>query len=298
MFSYVRSRTLVLLAASSFPCTVFAQSLPAAEQASVQTGPRSLTNEAPRTPSALSSATTPPAAVTILAGTHVMMILRSPLRTTSGTEGSGIYLDVLYPVIQDNRVVIPAHTQVQGIVDGNQRPGHVQRTAEFRFRFTSLIFPNSNTVSIDGALQSIPGSRSTRVQREDKTLRTVDQAEKVVPPAAVGAVGGAIIGSTTRFGIGKFVGAGLGAGLGLGGALLKRGDAIGLPVGTSVEMLLQSPLPLDSDQAAFNAHYVPPPEVQLRTPNSNETEQEKPRRSRPRQRMSPWSLPGVMFQHD
>src|SRR5207342_3033075 len=50
--------------------------------------------------------TTAPSTVTIPAGTRVMMVLKSPLHTTSGTAGSGLYLETLYPVIQDNGVVI------------------------------------------------------------------------------------------------------------------------------------------------------------------------------------------------
>jgi hypothetical protein len=89
----------------------------------------------------------------------------------------------------------------------------------------------------------------------------VDQTEKVVIPTAAGAVGGAIIGSARHSGIGKFVGGGLGAALGLGAVLLKRGDEINLVRGTNLEMVLQSPLSLDADQAAVNARYVPPREV-------------------------------------
>src|SRR5262245_55242638 len=73
---------------------------------------------------------TAPSTVTIPAGTRVLMVLKSPLHTTSGTAGSGIYLETLFPLIQDNRVVVPAHTQVQGVVEGNRRPGHLERTSE------------------------------------------------------------------------------------------------------------------------------------------------------------------------
>ncbi len=88
--------------------------------------------------------TTAPSTVTIPAGTRVLMVLKSPLHTTSGTAGSGLYLETLYPVVQGNGVVIPARTQVQGVVELNERPGHLKRTSEFRFRFTTLIFPNNS----------------------------------------------------------------------------------------------------------------------------------------------------------
>jgi len=202
--------------------------------------------------------TTAPSTVTIPAGTRVLMVLKSPLHTTSGTAGSGLYLETLYPVVEGNRVVIPAHTQVQGVVEADKRPGHVNRVSEFRFRFTTLIFPNNFVAPIDGVLQSIPGAKNIRTHDKDGTLKPVDQAEKVVTPAAASAVGGAIIGAHRGFGIGLLPGAGLGAALGLGTVLLKRGDEINLPRGMNVEMILQAPLALEQAQVAENARYVGP----------------------------------------
>jgi hypothetical protein len=205
--------------------------------------------------------TTAPSTVTIPAGTRVLMVLMSPLHTTSGTAGSGIYLQTLYPVVQGNGVVIPAHTQVQGVVEADERPGHLKRTSEFRFRFTNLIFPNNLVVPINGVLQSIPGAKNIRTRSNDRTLEPVDQTEKVITPAAASAVGGAIIGAHRGFGIGLFPGAGLGAALGLGAVLLKRGDEISLPRGTNVEMVLQAPFSLEQAQVSANARYVRPPQA-------------------------------------
>jgi hypothetical protein len=190
-----------------------------------------------------------------------MMVLKSPLHTTSGTAGSGLYLETLFPVVQSNGVVIPAHTQVQGVVESDERPGHLKRASEFRFRFTTLVFPNNVVVPISGVLQSIPGARNIRTRSDDKTLEPVDQTEKVITPTAASAVGGAIIGSHRSFGIGLLPGAGLGAALGLGAVLLKRGDEINLPQGSMVEMVLQSPFSLEQAQMAANARYVRPPQA-------------------------------------
>src|SRR6476620_6589496 len=132
-----------------------------------------------------------PSTVTIPAGTRVLMVLKSPLHTTSGTAGSGLYLETLYPVVQGNGVVIPARTLVQGVVESDERPGHLKRTSEFRFRFTTMIFPNNLVVPINGALQSIPGARNIRTRSSDRTLEPVDQAEKVITPTAASSVGGA-----------------------------------------------------------------------------------------------------------
>jgi hypothetical protein len=213
--------------------------------------PRPLRTMAPQV-----ATTTVPSTVTIPAGTRVMMVLKSPLHSTSGTAGSGLYLETLFPVVQENGVVIPARTYVQGIVEANERPGHLKRTSEFRFRFTTLIFPNNHVVPIKGVLQSIPGAKNSRSPDKDGTLQSVDQTEKVLIPAAAGAVGGGVLGSHRAFGIGLLPGAGLGVGLGLGAVLLKRGDDIDLARGTNIEMVLVAPFTLQQAQLEQNARYV------------------------------------------
>jgi type IV secretion system protein VirB10 len=226
--------------------------------------------------------TTYPSTVTIPAGTRVLMVLKSPLHTTSGTAGSGLYLETLYPVVQGNGVVIPARAQVQGVVESDERPGHLKRTSELRFRFTTLIFPNNVVVPINGVLQSIPGARNIRTRSNDRTLEPVNQTEKVITPVAASSVGGAIIGSNRHFGIGLLPGAGLGAGLGLVAILLKRGDEIYLPQGTWVEMVLQAPFSLEQAQMAANARYVRPSQALNDKPQAVNVDEGAKRRRRQR----------------
>jgi len=259
-----------------------AQGLPWLDELSAQTAV--VQNESPDQTSLLQTmapqvaTTTAPSTVTIPAGTRVLMVLKSPLHTTSGTAGSGLYLETLYPVVQSNGVVIPAHTQVQGVVEADERPGHLKRTSEFRFHFTTLIFPNNLVMPINGVLQSIPGAKNIRTRSDDRTLEPVDQTEKVVTPVATSTVGGAIIGSHRAFGIGLWPGAGLGAALGLGAVLLKRGDEISLPQGTNVEMVLQSPFTLDQSQMAANARYVHPSQAMSYVPQPANVESGMKRR--------------------
>jgi hypothetical protein len=255
-------KSSLLLATVMLAKLASAQGLPWLDEPSAQTAvaQNESTNQTPllQTMAPQVATTTAPSTVTIPAGTRVLMVLKSPLHTTSGTAGSGLYLETLYPVVQGNAVVIPARTLVQGVVESDERPGHLKRTSEFRFHFTTMIFPNNLVVPINGVLQSIPGARNIRTRSSDRTLEPVDQAEKVITPTAASAVGGAIIGSHRSFGIGLLPGAGLGAALGQGAVLLKRGDEIILPRGTSDEMVLQSPFNLEQSQITQNARYVRP----------------------------------------
>ncbi len=156
--------------------------------------------------------------------------------------GSGVYLETAFPVVANNRVVIPEHTRVMGVVADERRPGRVKGRSQMRLRFTQMILPDNRGLSIVGQLQSLPGSNSNRAVDKEGTLEPVDQIDADVYTVAGGAIGGGIIGSVGHFGIGTGRGALLGGGLGLAKVLFTRGDEISLPVGTRVEMVLQRPL--------------------------------------------------------
>lgn len=182
--------------------------------------------------------------ITIPAGTRMLVALTSPLHTTSATTGSGIYSEAVAAVVQDGHVVIPMRTQVQGVVQSEQRPGRVRGRAQLLLHFTTLIFPNNYVVPIDGALQGIPGSKKLRTQDQHGTLEPVDQIDKDVKTIVTPALIGGSVGSIRSLGPGTFTGAGAGALAGLAVTMFTRGDEIGLPAGTTAEIVLQRPVTL------------------------------------------------------
>jgi len=183
--------------------------------------------------------------ITIPAGTHILMDLKSSLHSTSATPGSQVYLETVLPVVQDDRVAIPVHTRIMGVVEDERRPGRVKGRAQFRLRFTSIILPNDHVVKISGALQGLPGSTRIRRVKADGTIQPVDQIDKDVKtmtmgilPGAILAVVGGPLAPAARIG-------GFGAGLGLFKVLFSRGDSLDLPAGTAMEMVLDQPVTLE-----------------------------------------------------
>jgi hypothetical protein len=185
---------------------------------------------------------TKPELITIPAGTYLLMKLISPLHTTSSTPGSGVYLETVFPVVANDRVAIPEHTRVMGVVADERRPGRIQGRAQMRLKFTQIILPNDHELSIAGNLQSVPGSNKNRTVNHEGTIEPVDQIDADVYTVAKTTGVGVLVGSIRHVGIGVGPGALMGAGLGLGKVLFTRGNEISLPVGTRVEMVLQRPL--------------------------------------------------------
>jgi hypothetical protein len=183
-----------------------------------------------------------PDPIVIPTGTHLLMRLTSPLHTTSAIRSAGIYLETSFPVIVSNRVAIPEHTRVIGVVESERRPGRVQGRARMRLHFTQLILPDNHVLAITGNVQSLPGSSKKRAVDDEGTIEPVDQIDADVYTVAKTIGVGILIGSISHIGIGVGPGALMGAGLGLAKVLFTRGDDLSLQVGTQVEMVLQQPL--------------------------------------------------------
>jgi hypothetical protein len=194
-----------------------------------------------------------PAAVqktfTVPAGTKVLLQLRSALNTKSAKPGDGVYLASTFPVVVENRVMIPSGVYVQGVVDRVVRAGHVSGRSQLDMHFTSIIFPNGTVVEIPGIVNSLPGASKQKVkddgegtieQEKDKGRNAAKTAEIAIPTGGtVGSISGIDSGHPLAGGL-----AGVGAGLATVGlvTLFTRGADVNIESGSQVEMVLQRPL--------------------------------------------------------
>jgi len=189
---------------------------------------------------------------TVPAGTKILLQLRSGINTRSAKAGDGVYLASTFPVVVENKVMIPSGVYVQGVVDRVARAGHVKGRAQLDMHFTSIIFPNGTVVEVPGLVNSLPGARKQSVkddgegtieQDADKGRNAGKTAKIAIPTGGtVGSIGGLASGHPIAGGI-----AGIGAGLAAVGivSLFTRGADVNIDTGTQVEMILQRPLLLE-----------------------------------------------------
>lgn len=224
-------------------------------------GPAESSSKAPANavPAAQTSASADSArAITVPAGTKVLLQLKSPIDTKSTHVGDGVYCQTSFPVTQDNIVVIPAGTYVKGEIAQVERAGRIKGRAQILFHFNSMIFPNGYTVDLPGALKSQPGATNSGVADDEGTVKADSQKGKDVGTVARTGATGAVVGTVaTRTGRGAAIGGLAGAAVGLGQVLFTRGQDVRIEQGTSLEMVLQRPLTVevshaDSAQAVDN----------------------------------------------
>ncbi len=200
-------------------------------------------------PTAQNNPAAPAAAeLAIPAGTKVPVALKHAISTKTTREGDSVYAETTFPVVVNNRVIIPAGTYVQGRISRIQRAGHIKGRAEVLMHFTTLIYPSGYTVMLPGSVENAPGVDKTSVKDQEGTIRGDSQTGEKVGTVASTAGTGAVIGGLSRGGKGALVGAGIGGAVGTAIALLSRGNDVKLDAGTTVEMVIQREVPLDASR--------------------------------------------------
>jgi type IV secretion system protein VirB10 len=186
--------------------------------------------------------------LTIPAGTKVPVSLKHAISTKSAREGDAIYAETTFPVVQNDRVLIPANTYVQGRISSIKRPGRIKGRAEVLIHFTTMIYPSGYTVLLPGAVDNVPGADKTAMKGEEGTIQQGGEKAKDIGTVASTASTGAVIGGLSQGGKGALIGGAAGGVIGTAIALLTRGNDVRLESGTTLEMVIQRPIPVDPNR--------------------------------------------------
>ena len=196
---------------------------------------------------------TPPNTAMVPAGTKVLLVMKNSVSSKNARPGDGVYLESTFPVVENGRVVIPAGTFVQGVVDEVRRSGRVKGRAELLMHFTTLIYPNGYTVSLPGSLNAANGVENAQVKDGEGKLEAEGNKGRDAATIATSAgTGGLIGGLSSRSAKGAAIGGGVGAAVGVLTTMFTRGEEVRLEPGTSVEMVLNRPVTIEVDRIGGN----------------------------------------------
>lgn len=202
--------------------------------------------------------------LTVPSGTRLAVVLENGISTRSAKAGDSLYFHTAFPVTQNNHIVIPVGSYLRGSLLESKRPGRVKGKGEFRLRLESLIFPNGYTVDLLAAPRSADTGGKETTDSEGKVTGPGGKG-KDVGTVATTTVTGAGIGAIAGGGKGAGIGAGIGGLVGLGAILLTRGPEAELPRGTTLDIVIERDLTLDSSYIQFSntgqAQPITPPAV-------------------------------------
>ncbi|MGB9606556.1 MAG: hypothetical protein ACPL88_11840, partial [Bryobacteraceae bacterium] len=164
-------------------------------------------------------------------GTRVPLSLINSVSTKNSAEGDRVYLETVFPILVNGRVVIPPGSYVAGTITQIKRPGRVKGRGELFLRFDSLTLPNGVTRDFRARIGGLDGRGNEQLDRtEGKVIGEGNKggdAHTVGEAAAAGASVGVIAGHAAgRTGMGAGIGAAAGAAAGMMGVLLTRGPDV------------------------------------------------------------------------
>jgi len=194
----------------------------------------------------------PSQTLTVPAGTKIPLTLKQAISTHSARVGDPVYAQTAFPIVENNRIVIPEGTFVQGTIRSIVHPGKVKGRAQLQMTFTSMIFPNGYTVLLPGAVEGVPGSNDSAIKDSEGTIEQSGSKGKDAQTIATSTIPGAAIGAIADGGKGAGIGAGVGGVVGLATVLLTRGPDVALGPGSSVEMVLERTIEIDHARVQRN----------------------------------------------
>src|ERR1700693_5894462 len=154
-------------------------------------------------------------------GTKVPLALINSISTKHSAEGDRVYLETVFPIMSNGRIVIPPGSYVAGTVTEVKRPGRVKGRGELFLRFDSLTLPNGITRDFRARIGTMDGRASEEFDRAEGKIKSegnkTGDARSVGEATAAGASIGVIAGGASggHYGMGAGIGAAAGAAAGL-----------------------------------------------------------------------------------
>ena len=114
----------------------------------------------------------PPAEFMLDIGTRVPLSLINSISTRHSAEGDRVYLETVFPVLANGRIVVPVGSYVAGTVTQLKKPGRVKGRGELYVRFDTLTLPNGVTRDFHGRIGSMDGNAKDELDRAEGKVRS------------------------------------------------------------------------------------------------------------------------------
>ncbi len=189
--------------------------------------------------------------IVVPAGTRLPLVLHNSVSTRNAKPGDPVYLETTFPIVLNDRILIPAGSFVQGEILEAKRPGKVKGQGEVHIRLTTMILPNGYTVKFDAVPTNAGTGGNESTTSEGQVNGDTDKASDAGTVLKTTGAGAAVGGIATRSVTGAGIGAAAGAAFGLGMVMLTRGPELELPRGSSVDIVLDRALYLDAAKINF-----------------------------------------------
>ncbi|MBV8818112.1 MAG: hypothetical protein JO022_07125, partial [Acidobacteriaceae bacterium] len=127
-------------------------------------------------------------------GTKIPLSMINSVSTKNAAEGDRIYLETVFPILANGKIVIPPGSYVAGTVTSVKRPGRVHGRGELYVRFDSLTLPNGVTRDFRARMGSLDGRANEQLDKAEGKIKSEGNKSGDTRTIAEGAGAGATIG--------------------------------------------------------------------------------------------------------
>lgn len=185
-------------------------------------------------------------------GTRISLQLNDHLSTKISSEGDKFTANVIVPIYQGDRLVIPKGSTVSGSVSRILRPGRIKGKAVMNLLFLSIRIPGRGDLPIVASLARVDPAGNAGVEGEGSVKgesSTGGDAARVLTPGLAGAGIGGLAGG----GRGAAIGGGVGAIVGLATIFSTRGKDLEMRRGSTMDISLDRALSMPADPDSHGA---------------------------------------------
>jgi len=176
--------------------------------------------------------------VVVPAGTVIPVTLLTRISTKQAKDGDPVSGKTAFPIMIDNKVVIPAGSPVRGKITEVVRPGRVKGKGELTLNFQAIIV---NGVSVP-IYTSLGGAGGAGERKGEATIEGDSSKGDDAKTVGTGAAEGGLVGVIVSGGKGGAVGGAGGAAAGTAAVLLTRGKDLTIEPGTTIDIRLDRPM--------------------------------------------------------
>jgi hypothetical protein len=191
--------------------------------------------------------------VTLPEGTRLSLQLNDHLSTKLNSEGDKFTANVIVPIYQGDRLVIPKGSTINGSVSRVLRPGRIKGKAVMNLLFQSIRIPGRGELPIVASLARVDSEGNAGVEGEGSVKgegSVGSDVARVLKPGLAGAGIGGLAGG----GKGAAIGSGVGAIVGLATVFSTRGKDLEMRRGSTMDIALDRALTIPTDTDVRGAH--------------------------------------------
>src|ERR1700676_5691939 len=142
----------------------------------------------------------PPDQFLVPPGTKVPLSMINSVSTKTAAEGERIYLETVFPILANGKIIIPPGSYVAGTVTQVKRPGRVHGRGELYVRFDSLTLANGVARAFRGRIGGLDGRANEELDKSEGKIKSegnkAGDLKTVAEGAGIGASVGSIAGET------------------------------------------------------------------------------------------------------